>query len=104
MIKKVKYVLSDHIIHIPYIYTYYMIVVYIWPRIRLNHGLRDDVMTFQISFRCEGTFIPDKYEVKLTSNVTNVQTPRVKKNTCNSQKDRTEDSETKIVIEFTLSA
>ena len=56
-----------------------MIVVYIWPRIGLNHGLRDDVMTVQISFRCEGTFIPDKYEVKLTSNVTNVQTPRVKK-------------------------
>ena len=71
MIKKVKYVLSDHNI--------YIIFVYIWPRIRLNHGLRDDVMTFQISFRCEGTFIPDKYEVKLTSNVTNVQTPRVKK-------------------------
>ena len=56
-----------------------MIVVYIWPRIGLNHGLRDDVMTVQISFRCEGTFIPDKYEVKLTSNVTNVQTSRVKK-------------------------
>ena len=80
-----------------------MIVVYIWPRIGLNHGLRDDVMTVQISFRCEGTFIPDKYEVKLTSNVTNVQTPRVKKIPATRRKIE-QKIRRLIVIEFTLSA